>query len=180
MEGMVMDERDDRELNANLWAGQVLLAGAFHVLGLLKLLVPAPDLQQGLHLLTQAPVAILRPVGVVELIGSVGIILPAATGVLPRLTTIAAGCLSGVALLGAVMPATAGGFGLVLPNFMLAAVAAFVAWGRAARVPIAPLGLRESARTDRALAVAFFDLADAHFSERAARKDRGQKGQSAA
>jgi hypothetical protein len=140
-------EHDREATNLNLWVAQWALAAAFHVLGLLKVFVSAADLQ-GLHLVTQAPAAILRPVGIIELIGSLGLILPAATGILPRLTPLAAGCLAGVAAMGALMPETAAGLGLPLPNLLLAACAAWVAYGRVALAPIVPLGLREAARED--------------------------------
>ena len=147
-----MSERADRarlSVNALLWTGQWALAATFFVLGLLKVLLPATDLQLGLHLVPAAPAAILGTVGLVELLGSLGAILPAATGVLPRLSTAAAACLAGVALLGVLVPGTAGAFALPLPNALLALAGGWVAWGRSRWAPIAPLGLREAAREDR-------------------------------
>jgi hypothetical protein len=47
-----------------------------------------------------APVALVRLLGLAELLGAVGLILPRLLGVAPVLTTIAAGCLS-LLLLGA-------------------------------------------------------------------------------
>jgi putative oxidoreductase len=143
-----MTPSDREEMHLHLWVAQWALAATFHLLGLVKAFVPALDLQQGLNLLVQAPAMVLRPVGLVELVGSLGLVLPAATGILPRLTPLAAGCLAGVAVLGAIMPGTAAGLGLPLPNLLLGLGAAWVAWGRTTRVPIAPLGLREAARED--------------------------------
>jgi hypothetical protein len=143
--------RIDRDtIHVDLWITQWALAAAFHLLGLLKVFVAAGDLQQGFHLVIQAPASILRPVGLVELVGSLALVLPAATGILPRLTPLAAACLGAAAVMGAAMPATAAGLGLPWPNLVLAVGCAFVAWGRIARAPIAPLGLREASEEDRA------------------------------
>jgi hypothetical protein len=145
-----MTETEPRSpIDTGLWAGQWALAAAFFTLGLLKAFVPAPELQQGLRLVVRAPEVIVQRVGLVELLGALGVILPAATRILPRLTPAAAACLSGVALLGAAFPETAGGFGLAPPNLTLAALGAWVAWGRAVRAPIAPLGLLAAAGEDR-------------------------------
>ena len=109
-----------------------------------------------------------------ELVGALGVVLPAATGILPRLTPVAAACLSGVSLLGTSMPETAAGVGLSLPNLLLCAAAGLVAWSRLAWMPVTPLGLRAEARIDRELACAFFDFADRHFAGR--RTQEGGRG----
>lgn len=160
-----MTNEDGRQQDSVLWMCQWTLAAGFFVVGMLKALVPAADLQ-ALRLAAGAPAAVQRAAGIVEVVGALGVILPAATGILPRLTPVAAGCLSGVALLGAVMPGTAAGFGLAAPNLLLAAAAAFVAWSRVAWMPVTPLGLRSDARIDRELASAFLDFADRHFAGR--------------
>jgi len=152
-----MTEPSRQPLNTSLWILQWAVAGSFHVLGLLKACVPPADLQQGLHLVARAPAALLRPVALVELAGSLAVILPAATAVLPRLTPVAAGCLAGVALLGAAMPETAGGFGQPVPNLLLAVAGVWIAWGRIAWAPIAPLGLREATRIDEQRAAAHLE-----------------------
>ena len=159
-----MAETDRRQIHIALWAGQWMLAATWFLLGLAKLLLPAADLQLGLGLVPRAPHGILRVVGLVELVGSLGLVLPAATAVLPRLTPIAAGCLAGEALLGAVVPGSAAALGLVAPNLALLAAAAVVTFGRIAVAPIAPFGLRESTRIDRALAGTLLDFAERHFA----------------
>jgi hypothetical protein len=125
-------------LNAALWTMQVALACSFAMMGFLKATVPAAELQGALGLLVQAKAAILRPVGIVELVLAFALVVPAGARVLPRLSPFAAACLTAAGLLGAIQPSSAAGFGLALPNLALVAGAAFVAWGRFLAVPIEP------------------------------------------
>ena len=94
-----MSDDPFRRQETLLWICQWTLAAGFFLVGLLKLLVPAVDLQ-ALHLAGPAPHAVQRAAGIVELVGALGVVLPAATGILPRLTPVAAACLSGVSLRG--------------------------------------------------------------------------------
>jgi hypothetical protein len=133
---MTLDRRN--LLDTSLWTAQWWLALVFATSGLLKALVPAPDLQTRLGLVTSAQPGILGPVGVVELLLALLLVLPAGARVLPRLTPVAAACLGATVLLGVVQPATAGGLGLLVPDLLLLAGSAFVAWGRLLAAPIAP------------------------------------------
>lgn len=135
-----------RMLHAALWATQWMLAAVFEFAGLLKACVPVEDLQHKLRFATNAPVAILRPVGVLEIIASLALILPAATQVFPWLTPIAATCLTVIAVLGASIQASGCGLGETLPDLVLAAAAAFVAWGRFGRASIAPFSEQSTGR----------------------------------
>jgi hypothetical protein len=125
-------------LNASLWTAQAWLALVFALSGLLKALVPAADLQARLGFMVAAQAGILRPVGLVELVLSVALIVPAGARVLPRLTPFAAACLGATVLLGLVQPASAGGLGRLVPDLLLLAASAFVAWGRLVAVPVEP------------------------------------------
>lgn len=154
-----MTDRD--RLHDALWAAQLALATLFFLTGLAKATLPAADLQGRLHLVPEAPASILWVVGLVEIAGSLGLVLPAATRVLPRLTAAAAACLAGVALLGAWMPASAGGAALPLPNLVLALAAGAIAWGRLGPAPIAPYGLEVDTLLDRRMAAAFHQLTSA-------------------
>jgi putative oxidoreductase len=131
-----MSRTNQPHVNAALWTAQIALAAVFSLSGFLKATVPAAELQGGLGLLTEAQAGILRPVGIVELILGLALVIPAGARVLPRLTPFAAVCLGAITLLGSVQPASAGGLGLVFPNLALLAGAAFVAWGRLVAAPI--------------------------------------------
>lgn len=116
-------------LNFWLWAAQVVLALLYLMAGYMKAFRPIADLDKMMHWPGQYP-RLTRFVGVSEVLGAIGLILPLATGILPWLTTLAAVCLVVVQVL-------AFGFHMsrkesqVLPaNVVLFLLAAFVVWGR--------------------------------------------------
>ncbi|WP_246001834.1 DoxX family protein [Allorhizocola rhizosphaerae] len=91
-------------------------------------------------------------VGVCEVLGGVGLILPAMTRVKPKLTPLAAVGLALTMILAAGFHVTRGEYELVPANLVLGGVAAFIAVGRWNLRPIAPAALTAS-RTFRSLAV---------------------------
>jgi hypothetical protein len=130
--------RHPTALNATLWTTQIALAVTCASSGILKAWVPPADLQARLGFMAAAEPGILWPVGLVEMVLAVALIVPAGGRVLPRLTPIAAACLGATVLLGLAQPATAGGLGHPLPDLALLLGAAFVAWGRLVAAPIEP------------------------------------------
>ncbi|QFZ85052.1 DoxX family protein [Variovorax paradoxus] len=125
-------------LRIGLWTAQVLLAVAFCGIGLMKLTTPIPELAASMKWPGEYSSTFVRFIGLIDLLGGLGILLPALTRVLPRLSILAAlGC--------TVLQVLAIGFHLsrgeagVLPlNFVLLALSVFVLWGRSRRVPIVP------------------------------------------
>jgi hypothetical protein len=172
---MAYQGADRRAWDRILWAAQWALAGTFFTLGLLKAFLPAEALQRGLGLVQLAPEPVLLRVGVVEIAGALGVVLPAAIGVVRRLTSLAAACLSGVALLGVLFPESGAGLALPLPNLLLAALGAWVAYGRSVLAPIAPLGLRAAADEDREQYEAFL-AADVERRRRETQEERRRAG----
>jgi hypothetical protein len=82
--------------------------------------------------------AFVRVIGLVDLAGGIGILLPALTRIMPSLTVLAAlGC--SVLQVFAIVFHTSRGEVVVTPlNFVLLSLALFVLWGRARKAPIAP------------------------------------------
>ena len=70
-----------------LWALQALLAALFVFAGAAKLMMDPAELATQSHL----PLTFLRFISVCELLGAIGLIVPALTGVAPQLTPLAAG-----------------------------------------------------------------------------------------
>jgi hypothetical protein len=83
------------------------------------------------------PLAFLRFIGIAELAGSIGIILPALTRIAPVLTPLAASGFVVVMASAAVLHLTRGQLGELPVVVVLGALAFFVAWGRFKRAPIA-------------------------------------------
>lgn len=121
-----------------LWILQVLLAVAFTGAGLTKLLKPVAELAQ-MNMggwVTDSPELLIRFIGLSELLGAIGLVAPSATRIMPRLTGVAAGALALVMVLAAATHLKYGEFQSLPANFMLASLAAFVAWGRLSKKPI--------------------------------------------
>ena len=136
-----MAPSSSKALHVSLWVIQILLALLFGAAGAAKLLMPLEELAaQGMSHAVNLPWPTERFIGVSELLGAVGLVLPAATGIQPRLTGFAAIGLVVVMVLGT-------GYHLIYDEvaaapvpLVLGALAAFVAWGRLVGHPIPPRG----------------------------------------
>ncbi len=119
-----------------LWIVQVLLALLFLFGGGLKLVMPVEEM------IRQMPVSLpggfLRFIGVAELLGGLGLILPALLRIRPGLTPLAAAGLV-IIMAGATAVTLLGGDVLTaLMPFAVGLLAAFVAYGRWRLAPIHP------------------------------------------
>lgn len=131
--------RSGRALNILLWIAQALLAAAFGFAGFLKATMPVADLAAKMAWAGAVPSALLRFIGVSEFLAAVGLILPAATRIQPRLVPLAAAGLVIVMVLALGFHGMRGELAMAAPtNLVLGGLAAFVAWGRFRRAPISP------------------------------------------
>ena len=121
-----------------LWLAQALLAAAFLLVGWTHAFAPISVAIARAPWVASLPVALVRFIGVVELAGGLGVLLPAATRIRPALTPLAAAGLATVMLLAIPFHVLRGESREIVINLVLGAIAAFVAWGRARRAPIAP------------------------------------------
>jgi uncharacterized membrane protein YphA (DoxX/SURF4 family) len=127
-----------RALRIGLWAAQVLLAFVFVSAGLVKLLTPIPQLAAMMPFAGEYSETFVRSVALVDLAGGIGILLPALTGILPRLTVLAAlGC-SVLQVFAFVFHVSRGEAVTTPLNVVLLALSLFVLWGRGRKAPIAP------------------------------------------
>lgn len=125
-------------LHIALWVAQGLLAVGFGMAGAMKAFTPIPELAQSLPWAAEVPAALVRFIGVSELAGALGLVLPAVTRVQPKLTWVAAAALVLVMLLASAFHLSRGEAGALPVNFVLGGIAAFIAWGRARKAPILP------------------------------------------
>ena len=88
-------------LNVALWVVQGLLAGVFLLTGTPKLVLPREVLEKRMDWAAAWPRWRIKLLGLAEVAGAVGLVVPAAMGVAPVLTPIAALCLT-VLMVGAV------------------------------------------------------------------------------
>jgi putative oxidoreductase len=120
-----------------LWIVQALLALAFLMAGGMKLALPADQLlANGMTLVEQVPLALIQFIGLSEVAGALGLILPAALRIQPQLTSWAAGALAFVMVLAVITHAWLGEMSAIGAPLVLGLLAAFVAWGRSVKQPI--------------------------------------------
>ena len=128
--------RASRRLNATLWTLQILLALIFTMTGTMKVAQPIAALAASLGWPGHVPPAFVRFIGIAELLGAAGLILPAATRIAPALTPLAASALTLVMLLASLLHISRGEFTVLPVPVVIGALCAFVAWGRSRTVRI--------------------------------------------
>ena len=118
--------------NTVLWIAQGLLAVMFLFAGGSKLVMSAAQMaEQGKAVGgMQPPIAFIRFIGVCEVLGAVGVIVPWLTGIRPGLTPLAAGGLVVIMIGATVVNLTTTVPALAIFTLILGLLAAFVAYGR--------------------------------------------------
>ena len=118
-------------MNTVLWIVQGILAVMFLMVGMMKLMQPKEKMVEKMGWVEDFSQSQIRNIGIVEVMGALGLILPMATGILPILTPLAALGLA-LTMMGAfkthlrrkdIVP-------MGVMNVMLFMMSAFVAYGR--------------------------------------------------
>jgi uncharacterized membrane protein len=124
-------------MNIVLWIVQVLVGLAFIMVGVNHgFRAEQIKTQQGMQWVSALPQGLLLFIGICEILGGVGVILPAATGVLSWLTPLAAALLAVMMLLAAGFHLPRKEYPNMVFNLILLALAAFIAYGRYFIAPI--------------------------------------------
>lgn len=120
-----------------LWTLQVLLALVFLMAGVTKIMTPAADLVAMMSWVASVPAAAVPIIGVLEVAGAVGLILPWLTGIQPGLVRLAASGLV-LTMIGAVITHIAIGEPITqaIPALVLGILAGVVAYGRTVLLPL--------------------------------------------
>ena len=113
-----------------LWIVQVVLAGMFLMAGIAKVTQPKEKLATNMKFVEDFSQPAVRLIGTLEILGALGLLVPALTGILSWLTPLAAAGLV-LTMLGAILTHTRRGeYPSILVNLVLLVLAAFVAYGR--------------------------------------------------
>lgn len=127
--------KNNKAMNISLWVAQVLLAAAFGMAGFMKLVSPIEELAaNGMSFVNTFSEGMVRFIGVSELAGALGLILPAALRIKPLLTPIAAVGIATIMVLAIAYHISSNE--PFIPNIVMFLVAAFIAWGRFVKAPI--------------------------------------------
>ncbi len=125
-------------MHIGLWIVQGLLAFDFFGAGLMKLATPVDQLAEQMAWVTHVPAAGVKLIGLAEALGAIGLVLPSALRLRPKLTPLAAAGLA-LAMLGAIVTHIAiGEPEMTVPPIALGGLAGVVAWGRSRLHPIDP------------------------------------------
>jgi len=116
-------------MNVVLWILQVLL-GLFFVYHGWMMLNPPAQVQPMMSYIHDLPSGLRRSIGIIEILGGIGLILPPLVNVLPILTPLAAAGLVIVMALAAIYHLTRREYPNIVFNLVLLAIAAFIAYGR--------------------------------------------------
>ena len=109
-----------------LWTVQVLLALLFLFAGGMKLVLPIEEMTRDMPM----PGPFLRFIGVVEVLGALGLVLPGLLRIRPGLTPLAAAGLVIVMIGATVVSFVRSGVLIALMPLVVGLLAAFVAYGR--------------------------------------------------
>ncbi|HXH37465.1 MAG TPA: DoxX family protein [Thermoanaerobaculia bacterium] len=112
--------------NALLWTLQVLLALLFLFSGVMKFVLPIAEMTKQIPL----PGAFLRFIGVAEVLGALGLILPWALRIKPFLTPLAAAGLTIIMIGATVLTATRISVASSITPLVVGLLTAFVAYSR--------------------------------------------------
>ena len=138
-----MPTKSLKNRNRALWTVQILVALLFLFAGATKFIMPAEKMQQGPVVF---PMAFLYFIGVCEVLGGLGLVLPGLTHIRTSLTPLAAAGLT-IIMVGATMVSIIGG-GAVAGTFpaVVGILTIWIAYGRARVVPLVD-GPRRALRT---------------------------------
>lgn len=114
-------------MNVALWIVAGLLAAVFALAGFVKVAQPKDKLAQSMGWVEDVSSSTVKLVGIVELAGALGLILPAATGIATVLTPLAATGLAITMVAAAVIHVRRGENSTIVVNVVLFVLAAFVA-----------------------------------------------------
>ncbi|KAA5823543.1 DoxX family protein [Algibacter amylolyticus] len=129
-------QKRNKTVHIILWIAQVLLALMFIMAGTMKAFQPIEALTESLPWVTTVPEGLVRFIGISELLGGIGLIIPSAFRFKPFLTTWAALGLAVVMVFAAIFHAVRGEFSAIGVNAVLMAIFLFIAWGRSKKAPI--------------------------------------------
>jgi len=126
-------DSQDYEMNRTLWIAQVLLAALFLATGFGKVATSTDQMAQMMDL---SP-TLIRFIGTCELLGAVGLILPAVTRIQPFFIVWAAIGLATVMVLATIFHLSRAEYYNAVGTILILGIAVFVAHGRAGRWQIA-------------------------------------------
>ena len=132
------EQPSNKKLGVFLWVLQIVLAVMYLMAGIQKAFGDLSVVVKTIFWIAFTPPLLVRFIGVSELLGEIGLILPAALKIRPQLTTLAAAGLALIMLLANLMHIYRGEFFVLPMTLLMFAMAGFVAYGRWKLAPVTP------------------------------------------
>lgn len=128
-------QQSTNALNIALWVVQGFLAIAFLMAGFAKIGTPVDELaNSGMTFVDKLGTGMVRFIGVCEMLGGLGLLLPALLRIKPFLTAYAAAGLATIMALATIYHISQQE--MFIHTTILMVLAGFIAWGRLKKVPI--------------------------------------------
>jgi putative oxidoreductase len=122
-------------LNIALWVAQVLISLTLIWAAYIKLFQPIEETAKMLPWALDNP-GLLKFTGIIDLLGGIGIVLPAALKIQPKLTVFAAYGIIALMIAASVFHISRGEASLIGMNIFFFVLAGFIAWGRTKKAPV--------------------------------------------
>ena len=117
-------------MNIALWIAQGILAAMFTMAGIMKSTQPKEKLSKNLPWVNDYSAGQVKLIGLAELLGGIGLVVPWLTGIAPILTPIAAVGLGLIMVFAAIYHFNHKEYPGIGINIVLLAIMVFVAYGR--------------------------------------------------
>ena len=125
-----MTQSSGKLLNIALWVLQIILAALYLMAGIQKAFGDLSVVVKTIFWVAYTPALLVRFIGICELLGAAGLILPGALKITPQLTALAAAGLAVIMLLANLMHLYRGEDYVLPMTLLLFVLAAFVVYGR--------------------------------------------------
>jgi uncharacterized membrane protein len=126
---MINKEKESPNLNIPLWIAQALLA-IFLLMGTFLKFQPIEQIAVMMPWTGEIPENMVRMIGLIDLLGAVGLILPGLLNIKPQLTYWAALGVCTLMLSAIVFHVARGEAAVISANIVALGFAVFIAWGR--------------------------------------------------
>ncbi|TCP28683.1 DoxX-like protein [Tenacibaculum skagerrakense] len=134
---IIAKSKQSKALNVLLWISQGLIALTLIWAAYAKLLQPIEETAKMLPWALDNP-KLLTFTGIIDLLGGIGIILPAALKTQPKLSVYAAYGTIALMIAASIFHISRGESSLIGMNIFFLILAMFVVWGRTKKAPILP------------------------------------------
>jgi hypothetical protein len=126
---MTSQQKSSKVKNISLWVAQIILS-VLMLMGTVMKFMPIEKISAMMPWTGQLPAIVVRLLGLIDLLGAIGLILPALLNIKPQLTVWAAIGIILLMLCAIVFHVSRGEASVIGFNILIVALALFIAWGR--------------------------------------------------